>query len=110
MFKLNFAGGLSALLLMAGITMGYGNEAAASSQTNLGNERIFNAPVVRQQVQVKTYPTVNVGYIVVGDTSMILDDATMGYIRRMLNVKFPGGVLPAQAHNGCKRFIQKGQA
>lgn len=109
MFKLNFAGGLSALLLMAGITMGYGNEAAASSQTNLGNERIFNAPVVRQQVQVKTYPTVNVGYIVVGDTSMILDDATMGYIRRMLNVKFPGEFYPPKRITDVNGSYRKGR-
>lgn len=109
MFKLNFAGGLSALLLMAGITMGYGNEAAASSQTNLGNERIFNAPVVRQQVQVKTYPTVNIGYIVVGDTSMILDDATMGYIRRMLNVKFPGEFYPPKRITDVNGRYTKGR-
>lgn len=109
MFRRNFAGGLSALLLMAGITMGCGDAAEAYSQTNLGNERIFNAPVVRQQVQVKTYPTVNVGYIVVGDDNMLLDDATMGYIRRMLNVKFPGEFYPPKRITDTNGRYTKGR-
>ena len=109
MRKMRLAGGISALLLAAGITMGYGVCAEASSQINLGKERIFNSPVVRQQVQVKTYPTINVGYIVVGDDAMILDDLTMGYIRRMLNVKFPGDSYPPKRLESTNGIYQHGR-
>ena len=104
MWKKVLSGGVTVVALLAGL-MGDSSCAEASSQTNLGKERIFNSPVVRQQVQVKTYPVINVGYIVVGDDAMILDDLTMGYIRRMLNVKFPGDFYPPFNRQEKEKFL-----
>lgn len=46
--------------------------------------------------QIQQAPTINVGYIITGDDAVLLDNETMGYIRRMLNVKFPGDRYPAK--------------
>lgn len=46
MWKKYFSGGFSVVALLAGLMWGSG-WAEASSQTNLGKERIFNSPVVR---------------------------------------------------------------
>ena len=46
--------------------------------------------------QIQQTPTINVGYIITGDDAVLLDNETMGYIRRMLNVKFPGDRYPAK--------------
>ena len=108
MWKKLLSGGVTVVALLAGL-MGDSSCAEASSQTNLGKERIFNSPVVRQQVQVKTYPVINVGYIVVGDDAMILDDLTMGYIRRMLNVKFPGDFYPPKRMESTNGVYQHGR-
>ena len=108
MWKKLLSGGVTVVALLAGL-MGDSSCAEASSQTNLGKERIFNSPVVRQQVQVKTYPVINVGYIVVGDDAMILDDLTMGYIRRMLNVKFPGAYYPPKRMDSTNGFYERGR-
>ena len=108
MWKKVLSGGVTVVALLAGL-MGDSSCAEASSQTNLGKERIFNSPVVRQQVQVKTYPVINVGYIVVGDDAMILDDLTMGYIRRMLNVKFPGDFYPPKRMESTNGVYQHGR-
>lgn len=109
MWKKLLSGGMAAMALLAGLVLGNSSCAEASSQTNLGKERIFNSPVVRQQVQVKTYPVINVGYIVVGDDAMILDDLTMGYIRRMLNVKFPGDFYPPKRMESTNGVYQHGR-
>ena len=45
------------------------------------------------------------GYIVVGDDAMILDDLTIGYIRRMLNVKFPGDFYPPFNRQEKEKFF-----
>lgn len=108
MWKKLLSGGVTVVALLAGL-MGDSSCAEASSQTNLGKERIFNSPVVHQQVQVKTYPVINVGYIVVGDDAMILDDLTMGYIRRMLNVKFPGAYYPPKRMDSTNGFYERGR-
>ncbi|MBQ5920441.1 MAG: hypothetical protein IIW84_05145 [Selenomonadaceae bacterium] len=108
MWKKVLSGGVTVVALLAGL-MGDSSCAEASSQTNLGKERIFNSPVVHQQVQVKTYPVINVGYIVVGDDAMILDDLTMGYIRRMLNVKFPGAYYPPKRMDSTNGFYERGR-
>ncbi|MDD6596863.1 hypothetical protein [Anaerovibrio sp.] len=109
MWKKLLSGGIAATALLAGLVLGNSSCAEASSQTNLGKERIFNSPVIRQQVQVKTYPVINVGYIVVGDDAMILDDLTMGYIRRMLNVKFPGDFYPPKRMESTNGIYQHGR-
>lgn len=109
MWKKLLSGGIAATALLAGLVLGNSSCAEASSQTNLGKERIFNSPVIRQQVQVKTYPVINVGYIVVGDDAMILDDLTMGYIRRMLNVKFPGDFYPPKRMDSTNGSYERGR-
>ncbi|MCI6482972.1 MAG: hypothetical protein MSA24_01175 [Selenomonadaceae bacterium] len=109
MWKKLLSGGMAAMALLAGLVLGNSSCAEASSQTNLGKERIFNSPVIRQQVQAKTYPVINVGYIVVGDDAMILDDLTMGYIRRMLNVKFPGDFYPPKRMESTNGVYQHGR-
>ena len=109
MWKKVLSGGMAAMALLAGLVLGNSSCAEASSQTNLGKERIFNSPVIRQQVQAKTYPVINVGYIVVGDDAMILDDLTMGYIRRMLNVKFPGDFYPPKRMESTNGVYQHGR-
>lgn len=50
----------------------------------------------KETQQIQQAPTINVGYIIVGDDSALLDDETMGYIRRVLNVKFPGDRYPVK--------------
>ena len=109
MWKKLLSGGMATMALLAGLVLGNSSCAEASSQTNLGKERIFNSPVIRQQVQAKTYPVINVGYIVVGDDAMILDDLTMGYIRRMLNVKFPGDFYPPKRMESTNGVYQHGR-
>ncbi|MBQ5759771.1 MAG: hypothetical protein IIV92_06640 [Schwartzia sp.] len=50
----------------------------------------------QQTQRIQQAPTVNVGYIITGDDAVLLDNDTMGYIRRMLNVKFPGDRYPVK--------------
>ena len=50
----------------------------------------------KETQQIQQAPTINVGYIITGDDAVLLDNETMGYIRRMLNVKFPGDRYPAK--------------
>ena len=63
----------------------------------------------QQTQQIQQAPTVNVGYIIVGDDTALLDDETMGYIRRMLNVKFPGNRYPAKRVSGESTGFQPGR-
>lgn len=107
-----FLKGIAIMSVMTGMLLAAAPvQTEAATNVNLGNERIFNSVYIkeRQAAAQKTYPVINVGYIIVGDNQMLLDDLTMGYIRRVLNTKFPGNFYPSKRMESSNGAYQKGR-
>lgn len=93
---------LLAACLMAGLSQFSGVADAAtvvnldhsSAYTKAGTPQTNDYTMFKSEVKGEKAQRINVGYLVTGDESMLLDDETMGYIRRMLNTKFPSGYYP----------------
>ena len=88
-------------LTISSFMLGTAGNTYGASRVNLDrNDTVYNN-VSEYFEPVKSEPrysddAIKVGYIVVGDDEMLLDDQTMGYIRRMLNAKFPGARYPSK--------------
>ena len=88
-------------LTISSFMLGTAGNTYGASRVNLDrNDTVYNN-VSEDFEPVKSEPrysddAIKVGYIVVGDDEMLLDDQTMGYIRRMLNAKFPGTRYPSK--------------
>lgn len=101
MSKMNFAKRLAVMLTVGGFLLGTAGNSYGASRVNLDrNDTVYNNvseyfEPVKSDYQYQD-DAVKIGYIVVGDDEMLLDDQTMGYIRRMLNAKFPGTRYPTK--------------
>lgn len=101
MSRMNFAKRLAVMLTVGGFLMGTAGNSYGASRVNLDrNDTVYNNvseyfEPVKSDYQYQD-DAVKIGYIVVGDDEMLLDDQTMGYIRRMLNAKFPGTRYPTK--------------
>lgn len=101
MSRMSFAKRLAVMLTVGGFLMGTAGNSYGASRVNLDrNDTVYNNvseyfEPVKSDYQYQD-DAVKIGYIVVGDDEMLLDDQTMGYIRRMLNAKFPGTRYPTK--------------
>ena len=101
MSRISFAKRLAVMLTVGGFLMGTAGNSYGASRVNLDrNDTVYNNvseyfEPVKSDYQYQD-DAVKIGYIVVGDDEMLLDDQTMGYIRRMLNAKFPGTRYPTK--------------
>lgn len=101
MSRMSFAKRLTVMLTVGGFLMGTAGNSYGESRVNLDrNDTVYNNvseyfEPVKSDYQYQD-DAVKIGYIVVGDDEMLLDDQTMGYIRRMLNAKFPGTRYPTK--------------
>lgn len=101
MSRMSFAKRLTVMLTVGGFLMGTAGNSYGASRVNLDrNDTVYNNvseyfEPVKSDYQYQD-DAVKIGYIVVGDDEMLLDDQTMGYIRRMLNAKFPGTRYPTK--------------
>lgn len=101
MSRMNFAKRLAVMLTIGGFLLGTAGNSYGASRVNLDrNDTVYNNvseyfEPVKSDYQYQD-DAVKIGYIVVGDDEMLLDDQTMGYIRRMLNAKFPGTRYPTK--------------
>lgn len=101
MSRMSFAKRLAVMLTVGGFLMGTAGNSYGASRVNLDrNDTVYNNvseyfEPVKADYQYQD-DAVKIGYIVVGDDEMLLDDQTMGYIRRMLNAKFPGTRYPTK--------------
>ena len=101
MSRMNFAKRLAVMLTIGGFLLGTAGNSYGASRVNLDrNDTVYNNvseyfEPVKSDYQYQD-DAIKIGYIVVGDDEMLLDDQTMGYIRRMLNAKFPGTRYPTK--------------
>lgn len=101
MSRMNFAKRLAIMLTVGGFLLGTDGNSYGASRVNLDrNDTVYNNvseyfEPVKSDYQYQD-DAIKIGYIVVGDDEMLLDDQTMGYIRRMLNAKFPGTRYPTK--------------
>lgn len=97
MLKKHISAGIASLLVCAGAMISWPNCSYAETVVNLERDSVvYNREdnSVKPKFQYEPEEGVRVGYIVVGDDDSLLDDNTMGYIRRMLHTKFPGYRYP----------------
>lgn len=99
--RMNFAKRLAIMLTVGGFLLGTAGNSYGASRVNLDrNDTVYNNvseyfEPVKSDYQYQD-DAIKIGYIVVGDDEMLLDDQTMGYIRRMLNAKFSGTRYPTK--------------
>ena len=111
MSRMNFAKRLAVMLTLGSFLLGTAGNSYGASRVNLErNDTVYNNASeyfepVKSDYQYQD-DAIKIGYIVVGDDEMLLDDQTMGYIRRMLNAKFPGTRYPTKritdTHVNCE--------
>jgi len=101
MLKKHLAAGLAPLLLCTGMIVSSPNNVCAETIVNLERDNvIYNRQVEennaeKSNFQYEPQEGVRIGYIITGNDGILLDDDTMGYIRRVLHTKFPGNRYPA---------------
>ena len=101
MSGMNLTKRLIVALTISSFMLGTAGNTYGASRVNLDrNDTVYNN-VSEYFEPVKSEPqysddAIKVGYIIVGDDETLLDDQTMGYIRRMLNAKFPGTRYPTK--------------
>lgn len=101
MSGMNLTKRLIVALTISSFMLGTAGNTYGASRVNLDrNDTVYNN-VSEYFEPVKSEPqysddATKVGYIIVGDDETLLDDQTMGYIRRMLNAKFPGTRYPTK--------------
>ncbi|MBQ3854952.1 MAG: hypothetical protein II778_09630 [Anaerovibrio sp.] len=97
MHKKHISAGLASLLVCAGVMVSWPNSSYAKTAVNLERDSVvYNREdsSAKPRFQYEPEEGVRIGYIVVGDDVSLLDENTMGYIRRMLHTKFPGYRYP----------------
>lgn len=103
MSRMNLTKRLIVALTIGSFMFGTAGNTYGASRVNLDRtDTVYNnvseyfEPVKSEAKYNYTDDAIKIGYIVVGDDETLLDDQTMGYIRRMLNAKFPGTRYPAK--------------
>ncbi len=104
MSRMSFAKRLAVMLTVGGFLLGTAGNSYGASRVNLDrNDTVYNNvseyfEPVKSDYQYQD-DAVKIGYIVTGDKDTLLDDITAGYIRRMINAKFPGVRYPTKKIN-----------
>lgn len=101
MFKNHISAGIASFLLCSGMIFGLPSAADAATTVNIDRDdvayhREMENKSTNYDFQYEPQYGVRVGYIVTGDDQALLDNETMGYIRRVLHTKFPGTRYPVQ--------------
>ena len=114
MSGMNLTKRLIVALTISSFMLGTAGNTYGASRVNLDrNDTVYNN-VSEYFEPVKSEPqysddAIKVGYIVVGDDATLLDDQTMGYIRRMLNAKFPGTRYPTKRITDERQSYEMGR-
>lgn len=101
MLKNHISAGITAVLFCTSVMVNLPNMAAASTSVNLDRDEVVYQREADSQSKKSNFEYVpqegiRVGYIITGDDSALLDENTMGYIRRILHTKFPGARYPME--------------
>ncbi|MBP3231119.1 MAG: hypothetical protein J6M33_02340 [Anaerovibrio sp.] len=101
MLKNHISAGITAVLFCTSMMVNLPNMAAASTSVNLDRDEVVYQREADSQSKKSNFEYVpqegiRVGYIITGDDSALLDENTMGYIRRILHTKFPGARYPME--------------
>ncbi|WP_027405665.1 hypothetical protein [Anaerovibrio sp. RM50] len=114
MLKKHIVAGMASLLLCSGMTIGSPAAADAATTVNLDrNDVAYHQEMESQSkkwdFQYEPQEGIKVGYIITGDYEALLDDETMGYIRRVLHTKFPGSRYPVERIESIGGHIHQGR-
>ena len=114
MFKNHISAGIAAFLLCSGMMLGLPSVGAAASTVNIDRDdvayhREMENKSTHYDFQYEPQRGIKVGYIITGDCDALLDDNTMGYIRRVLHTKFPGARYPMERMENIDGHIHMGR-
>lgn len=116
MSRMNLTKRLIVALTIGSFMFGTAGNTYGASRVNLDRtDTVYNnvseyfEPVKSEAKYNYTDDAIKIGYIVVGDDEMLLDDQTMGYIRRMLNAKFPGTRFPTKRMTDERQRYEMGR-
>lgn len=114
MFKHHISAGIAAFLLCTGVMVGLPTMAVAATSVNLDRDdvayyRVADTQSKKVDFEYEPQQGIKVGYIITGDYEALLDDNTMGYIRRVLHTKFPGARYPMERMENIDGHIHMGR-
>lgn len=114
MFKNHISAGIAAFLLCTGVMVGLPTMAVAATSVNLDRDdvayyRVADTQSKKVDFEYEPQQGIKVGYIITGDYEALLDDNTMGYIRRVLHTKFPGARYPMERMENIDGHIHMGR-
>ncbi len=114
MFKHHISAGIASLLLCSGMIFGLPSAADAATTVNIDRDDVAYHREVennskKYDFQYEPQQGIKVGYIITGDDTALLDNETMGYIRRVLHTKFPGSRYPMERMENIDGHIHQGR-
>lgn len=114
MFKNHISAGIASFLLCSGMIFGLPSAADAATTVNIDRDDVAYHREVENNsknydFQYEPQQGIRVGYIITGDYEALLDDNTMGYIRRVLHTKFPGARYPMERMENIDGHIHMGR-
>lgn len=114
MLRKHMVAGMTSLFLCSGMMIGLPGVADAATTVNIDrNDVAYYQETDKQsnkyEFQYEPEIGVKVGYIITGDDGALLDDDTMGYIRRVLHTKFPGSRYPMERIENIDGHIHYGR-
>ncbi len=114
MLKNHISAGIAAFLLCTGVMVGLPTMAVAATSVNLDRDdvayyRVADTQSKKVDFEYEPQQGIKVGYIITGDYEALLDDNTMGYIRRVLHTKFPGARYPMERMENIDGHIHMGR-
>lgn len=114
MFKNHISAGIAAFLMCTGVMVGLPTMADAATTVNIDRDdvayhRVADTQSKKWDFEYEPQQGIKVGYIITGDHEALLDDDTMGYIRRVLHTKFPGARYPMERMENIDGHIHMGR-
>lgn len=114
MFKNHISAGIASFLLCTSVMVGLPTMADAATSVNIDRDdvvyhRVADTQSKKQDFEYVPQQGIKVGYIITGDYEALLDDNTMGYIRRILHTKFPGVRYPMERMENIDGHIHMGR-
>ena len=114
MFKNHISAGIASFLLCTSVMVGLPTIAEAATSVNIDRDdvvyhRVADTQSKKQDFEYVPQQGIKVGYIITGDYEALLDDNTMGYIRRILHTKFPGVRYPMERMENIDGHIHMGR-
>ncbi|WP_295917107.1 hypothetical protein [Anaerovibrio lipolyticus] len=114
MFKHHISAGIASFLLCTSVMVGLPTMADAATSVNIDRDdvvyhRVADTQSKKQDFEYVPQQGIKVGYIITGDYEALLDDNTMGYIRRVLHTKFPGARYPMERMENIDGHIHMGR-